>query len=760
MKPNTPLSEKIRSAVSVKGMTKWTSAMFGAEHAQSDNTKLPNEIERQAGQKSLAKKPKKTVLSNEANVDSESALVTFKELDHNYSETMQIENVSGLSSTGTAQVAGAGAATSSTQIIAAAPVVATSAASAGSSVLSWVGGILGVGTIAATAGGGGTVVTTTETSNAVNTDTNNAANQDTSEANSDDASSDAQTQSSETQNATQPALIPQIEAVVAEEYQEEPTEEIDQEDSERVIDPKRKDEPALINTAGAPFKVEIESDRNNDGYVNFHESAYREGQPRVSVVTLVSFDNTVFKVGDVITVTDTVSGVSQNITLTQHDIDHASVRAGFPVSKEAGSQINIEASAQASDGAKVTSTDSALLDVSNLSPGRDIEDSDKMCGELNIVTDANDDGVLDAEELGEASTAKVVVTLPTDAQAGDSVTISAQVADSKPYQTVTIVLTQEAIDLGSTSAEIDVPAQGEKMVVTAQVNDVAQNHSHSMIDTAVVNTSGEETDSSQSADNTPAFIPGIIVPDELLKPFDLGAAPIGLDVIQNLVKLGSPIALDLNGDGVHVSTLEEGVQFDVMGTGVTQAVRWIDEHDGFLVFDKNQDGVITGIQELALSPESEFWTDLNKIDSNGNGSVDSSDEIFKDLAIWVDSNTNGVADQGELKSMGDFGIQSFNLNLDTIQNLAETAATTGLTQEEIQQALGNIVSYSTDDGQIHEMLSTWLDVGHDKLFDAKQNGLIDQLGQFGIDVHNIDLGLSPAFQSVYDMMMQSAIHSS
>ena len=41
--------------------------------------------------------------------------------------------------------------------------------------------------------------------------------------------------------------------------------------------------------------------------------------------------------------------------------------------------------------------------------------------------------------------------------------------------------------------------------------------------------------------------------------------------------------------------------------------------------------------------------------------IDAQDAVFANLKVWVDANTDGVTDAGELKSLTDLGITSFNL---------------------------------------------------------------------------------------------------
>ena len=54
-----------------------------------------------------------------------------------------------------------------------------------------------------------------------------------------------------------------------------------------------------------------------------------------------------------------------------------------------------------------------------------------------------------------------------------------------------------------------------------------------------------------------------------------------------------PLVLDLDGDGVGVSTVDEGVRFDLTGDGVAERMATTSGGDGFLVLDRDGDGRIT-----------------------------------------------------------------------------------------------------------------------------------------------------------------------
>ena len=80
-----------------------------------------------------------------------------------------------------------------------------------------------------------------------------------------------------------------------------------------------------------------------------------------------------------------------------------------------------------------------------------------------------------------------------------------------------------------------------------------------------------------------------------------------LDKISNLIIssaglgnsfMGSPIILDLDGDGVETVGVKDGAYFDHDGNGFAEQTGWASSHDGLLVMDRNGDGIINGGKEL------------------------------------------------------------------------------------------------------------------------------------------------------------------
>ncbi|WP_367184885.1 calcium-binding protein, partial [Limnohabitans sp. Rim8] len=146
----------------------------------------------------------------------------------------------------------------------------------------------------------------------------------------------------------------------------------------------------------------------------------------------------------------------------------------------------------------------------------------------------------------------------------------------------------------------------------------------------------------------------------------------GVTVTNNDTTL--PIVIDLNHDGA----LSYGnVVMDVNGDGRLDATRWAGAQDGVLVWDKYHDGQVHDHSQYAFAQydttsaaQGKTATDLSGLaqafDSNQDGVFDAKDAQFADFSVWQDANQNGVSDAGEVRSLAELGLASFNLTSDGV----------------------------------------------------------------------------------------------
>jgi len=165
----------------------------------------------------------------------------------------------------------------------------------------------------------------------------------------------------------------------------------------------------------------------------------------------------------------------------------------------------------------------------------------------------------------------------------------------------------------------------------------------------------------------------------------------------------TPLVLDLDGNGVSTLAASEGVRFDVNATGTTEQVGWAAATDGLLVRDLNSDGLVNdgrelfggGTQLASGQRAGNGYAALADLDSNHDGQITQADAAYGELKVWVDKDSDGVTDGGELRTLADLGIVSMDLG-------AQTGSAT-----DNGNLLGLTSSYQTADGGSHQMADVW-----------------------------------------------------
>jgi hypothetical protein len=152
------------------------------------------------------------------------------------------------------------------------------------------------------------------------------------------------------------------------------------------------------------------------------------------------------------------------------------------------------------------------------------------------------------------------------------------------------------------------------------------------------------------------------------------------------IALGSPIVVDLGGDGLTLSG--SWITFDLLADGNPQQCTWVGRDEGLLALDLNGDGQVGSGAELFGNHTDcggarcydgvaalKRW-DRPDRGGNGDGLIDSKDMVFSRLLIWTDGDQNGRSSQEELTSLEDHGILAFNLNTNYATEHREAGAVT------------------------------------------------------------------------------------
>ena len=123
----------------------------------------------------------------------------------------------------------------------------------------------------------------------------------------------------------------------------------------------------------------------------------------------------------------------------------------------------------------------------------------------------------------------------------------------------------------------------------------------------------------------------------------------------------TPLVIPLR-DGLGSRQLEDrsaNVAFDADGTGLRKGWTWITKDAGWLVYDQvGTQKITSALQMFGSVTFWLFWENgyhaLAALDDDRDGFLAGSE--LEGLAIWQDLNRNGVADQGEVKPLADWGV--------------------------------------------------------------------------------------------------------
>ncbi len=136
----------------------------------------------------------------------------------------------------------------------------------------------------------------------------------------------------------------------------------------------------------------------------------------------------------------------------------------------------------------------------------------------------------------------------------------------------------------------------------------------------------------------------------------------------------SPLIIDADGKGFHLTSAEGGVMFDIAGDGHPIQMAWTaaGSTNAFLALPHN--GTITTGKELfgnytpqTPSDHPNGFLALAVYDrpengGNGDGVIDERDAIFSSLCLWIDSNHDGIAQPEEMHSLPELGVFSISLH--------------------------------------------------------------------------------------------------
>jgi hypothetical protein len=138
-----------------------------------------------------------------------------------------------------------------------------------------------------------------------------------------------------------------------------------------------------------------------------------------------------------------------------------------------------------------------------------------------------------------------------------------------------------------------------------------------------------------------------------------------------------PLIVDGARNGYKLTSVEDGVRFDLNADGVAEQVAWTrrDSDDAFLALDRNGNGRIDDGTELfgnhtPARPDQPDVTTPNGFEalkfvespvygqSERNEVISARDAVFSQLVLWRDLNHNGISEPDELEPLSESGIEA------------------------------------------------------------------------------------------------------
>jgi len=128
--------------------------------------------------------------------------------------------------------------------------------------------------------------------------------------------------------------------------------------------------------------------------------------------------------------------------------------------------------------------------------------------------------------------------------------------------------------------------------------------------------------------------------------------------------------LVINFDGTAAQLTDMKFAFDLDSDGTQENISFVRPGSGFLVLDKNQDGVVNNGSELFGPATGNGLAELAAYDEDGNSWIDENDSVYSKLSVW----TKDGAGTDQLSGLKEKGVGAIYLSqVDTQFDLKDSA---------------------------------------------------------------------------------------
>ena len=155
--------------------------------------------------------------------------------------------------------------------------------------------------------------------------------------------------------------------------------------------------------------------------------------------------------------------------------------------------------------------------------------------------------------------------------------------------------------------------------------------------------------------------------------FTVSITETNVSITADGVQEGDPLVLDLDGDGIELTGVDDGAQFDLDADGSMDQTAFVSGDDGLLALDRNGNGVIDDGGELFGDQHGAVngFDELARFDDNADGRIDAADAVFSSLRVLYDVDGDGLIALHELGTLAALNIASIDL---AVQDTDEAAA--------------------------------------------------------------------------------------